>query len=214
MRAAGELLAVACVLLGACEEVPRTYSTRGNSGTEIFRDDFERSELGASWKPTAEGAWIEHGVLKLKDVRNHPLWLDVALPDDVRVDVDAWAATEEGDVKLELAGDGTSFATSMNYVASGYVFVFGGWNNTLDVIARKNEHGRDRATATQPVPEPGRRYHFTITRSGSEILWEVDGRQLLDFDDPNPLRGPGHDRLALSGWEAETHFDNLVIEAL
>lgn len=214
MRAAGEPLAIACVLLGACEEVPRTYSTRGNSGTEIFRDDFERSELGASWKPTAEGAWIEHGVLKLKDVRNHPLWLDVALPDDVRVDVDAWAATEEGDVKIELAGDGTSFATSMNYVASGYVFVFGGWNNTLDVIARKNEHGRDRATATQPVPEPGRRYHFTITRSGSEILWEVDGRQLLDFDDPNPLRGPGHDRLALSGWEAETHFDNLVIEAL
>src|SRR5690349_18856298 len=80
MRGAGESLALASVLFVACEEVPRTYSTRGNSGTEIFRDDFERTELGASWKPTAEGAWIEHGVLKLKDVRNHPLWLDVALP--------------------------------------------------------------------------------------------------------------------------------------
>jgi hypothetical protein len=216
MRGTGELGAalLGLALLCGCEELPRTYSTRGNTGTEIFRDDFERTELGPSWHATGEGARIEHGVLKLADLRNHPLWLDVTLPDAVRIDVDAWAATEEGDVKIELAGDGISSAKSMNYVASGYVFVFGGWNNTLNVIARRNEHGRDRATATEPVAEAGRRYHFTITRSGGEILWEVDGRQLLDFDDPNPLRGPGHDRLALSGWEAETHFDNLVIEAL
>lgn len=216
MRGTGELAIAVALLasLGGCEELPRTYSTRGNSGTEIFRDDFERSELGPQWHATGDGARIEHGVLKLADLRNHPLWLDVTLPDDVRIDVDVWAASEEGDVKLELAGDGTSSATSMNYVASGYVFVFGGWNNTLNVIARRNEHGRDRATATEPVAEAGRRYHFTITRSGSEILWELDGRQLLDFDDPSPLRGPGHDRFALSGWEAETHFDNVVIEAL
>jgi len=205
---------VALLLVSACEEVPRTYSTRGQDGTVIFRDEFEGGELGPHWRPTSDTAVVEHGVVKLKDVKNRPLWLDVALPENVRIELDVWPQDEEGDVKVELAGDGQSVATSMNYVATGYVLIFGGWNNSLNVIARKNEHGRDRATATEPRVEPGRRYHFAITRSGGELLWEVDGKELLSFDDPAPLRGPGHDRFALSGWEAEAHFDNLVIEAL
>ncbi|MBX7081286.1 MAG: hypothetical protein K1X88_18945 [Nannocystaceae bacterium] len=205
---------VAALLPCACEELPRTYNSRGQGGTEIFRDDFERDALGERWHATAEGAWIEHGVLKLRDLRNHPLWLDLALPDDVRIEFDAWAASEEGDVKVELCGDGVSVARSVNYVASGYVVVFGGWNNSLHAIARKNEHGRDRVTASAPTVEAEQRYHFALTRSGSEIIWEVDGRPLLEFEDPAPLRGPGHDRFAFSGWEAESHFDNLVIEAL
>jgi hypothetical protein len=201
--------------LAACEEVPRTYSTRGSDGTEIFRDEFESAELGPHWRATRpEGVTVEHGVVKVKGLQNHPLWLDVALPDDVRIELDVWAQDEEGDVKVELAGDGKSVATTANYVASGYVLVFGGWNNTLHVIARKNEHGRDRATATEPTVVPGRRYHFVITRSGGDILWEIDGKELLSLEDPTPLRGPGHDHFALSGWDAETHFDNVVIEAL
>ena len=216
MHARGEwrraLLLAATTL--ACEEQSRTYNSRGQGGTEIFRDDFERDALGERWHATADGAWIEHGVLKLRDLRNHPLWLDLALPDDVRIEFDAWAATEEGDIKVELCGDGVSVARSVNYVASGYVLVFGGWNNTLHAIAKKNEHGRDRQTATAPQVEPERRYHFAVTRTGAEIIWEVDGRPLLDFEDPAPLRGPGHDHFAFSGWEAESHFDNLVIEAL
>jgi hypothetical protein len=213
MRAGGSCAVIA--LLAACEEVPRTYSTRGQQGMEIFRDEFEGAELGAHWKQTSEGGVVvEHGVVKLAGLRNHPLWLDVVLPDDVRIELDAWPQDEEGDVKVELAGDGQSVATSANYIATGYVLIFGGWNNTLNIIARQNEHARDRVTATEPAVEPGRRYHFAITRSGGEILWELDGKELLSFDDPLPLRGPGHDRFALSGWDAETHFDNVVIEAL
>lgn len=215
MRVYGSAVALFVALASAgCEEVPRTYSTRASDGTEIFRDEFEGGELGSHWHPTSEGIVVEHGVVKLKGLKNHPLWLDVALPDDVRIELDVWAQDDEGDVKIELAGDGTSVATSVNYVATGYVFIFGGWNNTLNVIARKNEHGRDRATATEPTVLPGRRYHFAITRSAGELLWEVDGKELLSFEDPAPLRGPGHDRFALSGWEAEAHFDNVVIEAL
>ncbi len=214
MRGVGSLFIAIAMAVGACQEVPRTYSTRGDAGTEIFRDDFERDELGPSWILTAQGARLENGVLKLADLRNHPLWLDLALPDDVRVEFDAWAASDEGDVKVELCGDGKSVATSMNYIATGYVLVFGGWNNTLNVVARRNEHGRDRATATEPTAVAGQRYHFAVTRSATELIWEIDGRSVLEFDDPAPLRGPGHDHFAFSGWEAETHFDNLVIEAL
>lgn len=200
----------------ACTEVPRTYSTRAGTGKVIFRDDFERSELGDAWLPSAssDSATIDAGVLKVQGIRNHPLWLDLALPDNVRIEFDAWATSDEADVKFEMFGDGKSFATRDNYIATGYVLIFGGWNNTLSAIVRKNEHGRERETIAEPKVLPDQRYHFVITRSAGQLLWEVNGKELLTYDDAHPLRGPGHDRFAFSGWDAEVHFDNLVIEAL
>ncbi|MCX4242324.1 hypothetical protein [Paraliomyxa miuraensis] len=204
----------AVLAASGCEEVPRTYSTRAEDGVVLFRDDFERDELGPDWHVTGPGASLERGVLVIEDLHNHPLWLTHPLPDDVRVEFDARATTEEGDIKVELCGDGKSRATSMNYVATGYVVIFGGWNNTLNAIVRNNEHGRQRETSSEPKVEPGQRYHFSITRSGNELRWEIDGREVLSYEDDAPLRGPGHDHFAFSGWEAQTHFDNLVIEAL
>lgn len=212
VRLAGGLALI--LALGGCAEEPRTYSTRAAEGRVVFSDGFDREQIGADWIATGEGASIEHGVLVIRDLHNHPLWLDRALPHDVRIEVDAWATTEEGDIKLELAGDGKSFARTVNYVASGYVLIFGGWNNTQNAIVRRNEHGRDKEVVTEPKVEADKRYHFTITRIGPEIRWEVDGREILAFDDARPLSGPGYDHFAFSGWEAETRFDNLVIEAL
>lgn len=203
---------------GACKEVPRTYSTRNDGGTEIFRDDFNRDALGEHWHSESDAHSLERGSLSVHGLRNHPLWLDVELPDNVRIEFDAWSTSEEGDIKVELAGDGHSSATTENYVATGYVVVFGGWNNRLNVIARKDEHGRDRAKAYRPKVEPDRRYHVILTRTlgetGGELRWEIDGEEILTFEDPNPLVGDGHRHFAFSGWEARTHFDNLVIEAL
>ena len=201
-----------------CEELPRTYSTRSADATILVRDDFGRAELGNAWAPSGAGATIVDGALHVENLRNHPLWLRTPLPDNVRIEFDAWALTEEGDVKVELAGDGVSFATSANYVATGYVVIFGGWNNSLDAIVRQREHGRDRATARSATVEPGRRYHWVISRTlterGAELRWEVDGREILTYDDPAPLIGEGHRHFAFGGWEAAVRFDNLVIEAL
>lgn len=197
-----------------CEEVPRTYSTRASTGEVIFTDDFERDALGEHWHATGEGARIENGVLVVEGLQNHPLWLERPLPPDARIEFDAWSTSEEGDIKVELFGDGRSSATSPNYVATGYVVVFGGWNNTLNAVVRQNEHGRNRETSTEPKVVPDKRYHFVITRSGTEIHWEVDGVEVINFEDPHPLRGEGQDHFAFSGWEARVHFDNLVIEDL
>ena len=203
-----------CVALSACEEQPRLYSTRAADGEVILREEFDRAELGARWQPTGPGARIDNGMLVVDGIRNHPLWLDLDLPDDVRIEFDAWATTEEGDIKVELYGDGVSFATSPNYVASGYVVIFGGWNNSLSALVRKNEHGRQRVTTSDVSVQADKRYHFVLTRTAGELHWEVNGQELLVYEDAQPLRGEGHNRFAFSGWEAQTHFDNLVIEAL
>jgi hypothetical protein len=202
------------LLLAACKEEPRMYSTRASSGKVIFSDDFERAELGDAWAPTGDEAWIEGGVLKVRGLQNHPLWLTQPLPDDVRIEFDTWATSEEGDIKVELGGDGKSYATSLNYTATGYVMIFGGWNNSMSALVRKSEHGRDRVTAGEPKVEPNRRYHVVLTRTAGEVYWELDGREMLLLEDPKPLAGPGQDHFAFSGWEAEVHFDNLVIEDL
>lgn len=209
-------LALALSLGGvsACTEVPRTYSTAFAPGREIVRDDFERDELGEQWFLSGDGVKIEDGHLVVEGAKNHPAWLTTPLPDAVRIEFDAWTDDEEGDIKVELAGDGSSFATTVNYVATGYVFVFGGWNNRLNVIARQNEHGADRVSTSEPNVVPGRRYHMTIIRKDSDVVWDVDGVEILRMEDPEPLVGDGHEHFAFSGWESRVYFDNLVVTDL
>ena len=139
------------LLATACEEVPRTYSTSSDGARVLFTDSFDRAELGPDWLTTGPGPTIDRGALHLADLHNHPVWLKRELPDAIRVEFDAWAETDEGDIKVELAGDGVSFAKTASYTATGYVFIFGGWDNSLNVIARLDEHGEDRvAVPTEP----------------------------------------------------------------
>ena len=210
----GSLVVLMALMGSACDERPRTYSTMGDSSRLVYEDDFNRAELGANWLATGDGMRIEGGELVVENAKNHPLWLKVPLPDDVRVEFDAWAATESGDIKFELAGDGTSYAKTVSYTASGYVMIFGGWDNKLSIIARRDEHGRDRKTRAAPAVEMEKRYHFVMTRTGDELRWELDGEEFLEMVDPVPLKGPENRYFAFNGWEAETHFDNLKIISL
>jgi len=204
----------ALVLLG-CQEVPRTYSTSTAGARVIFQDDFNRGVLGNDWLSTGSGVTLERGALRLANLHNHPIWLRQELPDDLRIEFDAWAETDEGDIKVELAGDGHSFAKAASYTASGYVVILGGWDNSLHVIARRNEHGDDRvAVPAEPKVEAERRYRVAVTRRGGELRFEVDGELVGEMVDEAPLVGEGQRYFAFNNWEAPTRFDNLIIYAL
>lgn len=179
-----------------------------------FEDHFERAELGPDWRVTGSGWSIENGALRGQNVRNHPLWLRRKLPRDARIEFDAWSESPAGDLKCEVYGDGESFAHAASYTATSYVVIFGGWNNHINAIARMDEHGADRQVRDTPKVEMRRRYHFTIERRGRELRWLLDGAGVLDFNDPDPLAGPGHEYFAFNDWEALVHFDNLVIAPL
>lgn len=199
----------------ACTEVPRTYSTTTAGARVIFQDDFNRAMLGADWLTTGAGVTLEQGALRLAKLHNHPIWLRQELPDDIRVEFDAWAETDEGDIKVELAGDGKSYAKTASYTATGYVVILGGWDNSLHLIARQDEHGEDRvAIPAEPKVEAERRYHVAITRRQGELRVELDGELIAELVDDAPLLGPGQRNFAFNNWEAPTRFDNLVIYAL
>ena len=51
-------------------------------------------------------------------------------------------------------------------------------------------------------------------REGGKITWWIDGQHFLEYDDPRPLTGGGHQYFGFNNWEAPVSFDNLVIRAL
>ncbi len=179
-----------------------------------FTDDFEREGLGDVWHNTGGRYQIRDGWLNVRGARNRPLWLRRRLPRDVRIEFDVRSESPEGDIKVEVFGDGSSRATSESYTATSYVVIFGGWSNSINAIARMNEHGDDRVVGPRRPVEPGRVYHMRIERQGSRITAWADDVELAHMDDPEPLYGRGHDHFAFNDWDADLWFDNLRIEPL
>jgi len=175
--------------------------------TVPFHDDFARAELGDNYFATG-GHWrIVDGWVYSPGVKNNPLWLRAKLPHDVAVEFDVKSDSLVGDVKCEIFGNGRDHA-------SGYILVFGGWNNTISALARLDEHGTDRKERRDWKVERGRVYHWRVTRQGHEVAWFIDGHPFLTYDDPNPLEGSDHDRFGFGTWATDAYFRNLTVTPL
>lgn len=193
--------------------------------TEVFTDSFERGTVGDGWRSLG-GAWrVQDGRLCGQGARNRGIWLARRLPVNARIEFEATSASADGDIKVELWGDGLSGATSASYTnATSYLAVLGGWKNTLHALARLDEHGADRLTIrvdkteddprAQPVT-PGQVYRFRVERiDGQTISWFVDDVLFHRLQDETPLAGPGHDHLGFNDWETPVCFDNLRVTPL
>jgi len=197
-------------------------------GATGFVDNFARKELGPDWLNTGGPYRIEQGRLVFEMAHNHPLWLNRALPGDVRIDFDCTALSGEADVKVELFGDGHTYENDedvrrdVQYTATGYIFIFGGWKNRLSTLVKQQEHAwqYDKTVPRRAdiKVEPGRSYHWTITRThtgvGAHLDWQLDNKEFMSWDDPAPLEGPGHDRFAFEGWESPVSCANSKIQTL
>jgi hypothetical protein len=182
-----------------------------------WTDDFERSDIGKNYKPTANEYVIADGVLQVQGALNHPLWLRKKLPRDVVIELDVWGETPDGDLKVEVFGDGSSHAHNKGaYTSTGYVLCMGGWNNSKSFIARGSEHGSDMTARAQPRVVPGQRYHWKIVRQGGALQWFVDdlATPFLQYDDPEPYEGSGHEYFGFNNWQSRARFDNLKITPL
>lgn len=183
-------------------------------GQRGFSDDFERTDLGEAWNNTGGPYRVSEGQLKIEGARNKPLWLKRTLPRDVAIEFDAKSDSPDGDIKVEVYGDGVSKAESTSYTATSYVVVFGGWRNSMNVIARMNEHADDRVVGPTYKVVPGRTYHMKIERRGGTITAWADDQKLASLKDPEPLAGEGHDHFGFNNWLTPLSFDNLRIRPL
>jgi hypothetical protein len=185
------------------------------------------NNLGPNWVSTSRtGSWhVENGRLCGEGAKNHGVWLNRTLPVNARIEFDAYALSEDGDLKAEVWGDGRSYATGTSYTnATSYLTILGGWRNSIHAIARLNEHGSDRKELhvdknsddpRQRAVVRGQLYQFKIERTdGKAVRWSVNGIDYLTFDDPAPLAGQGHDHFGFNEWEAKVCFDNVKITPL
>lgn len=186
-------------------------------GDQVFTDDFERNRIGGNYYKTGGNYEVVDGELHVKGAYNHPLWLRKKLPRDVEIELDVRGESPDGDLKVEVFGDGTTHARDKGaYTASGYMFIHGGWSNSKSILARRDEHGKEMAQRTQPRVEPGKTYHWKIVRKGNQVDWYVDDMDtpFLSYTDKDPLAGPGHEYFGFNNWESDAYFDNLVIRPL
>ena len=180
--------------------------------TQPYVDRFERAEIGPDYLNTGGPYRIVDGKLNVKEALNKPLWLKKQIPADADVELDVMSKSVDGDIKVEIWGDGESFATSQGaYLATSYVFIMGGWGNKLSVLARMDEHGSDRKVRQDFRVTPGQTYRLAISRRDGHIDWKVDGKPFLSMVDPAPLSGPRHAYLGFNNWRSDLYFDNLKI---
>lgn len=197
-----------------------------DAGAAVISPLVDRSNLGPNWIQAKTSAWrVEGGKLCVQNAHNHGIWLNRTLPVNARIEFDATGYTDDGDLKTEVWGDGTSYATGTSYTnATSYLAILGGWKNTQHVLARLNEHGTDRKEihvdkdSDDPRQRPaqkGQTYHFKIERTdGKTVRWSVDGIDFLTWNDPSPLAGLGHDHFGFNEWEAKVCFDNVKVTPL
>jgi len=212
MQGLSAIVAALCLLISAGCKTREVGSGPSADGELVFSDEFERPEIGDSWERGAgeagSGKWtLRDGWLHGRDIKNDPLWYVEPLPRKVRVEFDARAESAEGDLKVEIFGDGQNHA-------SGYILIFGGWKNSLDTIARLDEHGDDRKTRTSRKVEPRRIYRFAIERRDDTLKWFVDGVQFMTYPDSVPLQGSKHAHFAFNDWTAPVAFDNFRVYRL
>jgi hypothetical protein len=178
-----------------------------------FSDGFERGDVGSDWLDTGGVYKTTGGALTVRNAHNHPLWLRRKLPANVVVELDATSHSPDGDLKVELMGDGESFDPDQGrYDTTSYMFVFGGWHNSMSIIGRLGEHEEAvKASRRGPPVEPNRTYHWKIIKRGGVLDWQIDGHPFLQYLDPQPLSGAGHQFFAINNWEADVSYDNISI---
>jgi hypothetical protein len=238
----GWLVLAAVVLAVNLPLLIRPFRPLPEAGVALpFFDDFTNTGTVAAHYHSLGGfPRALNGELLSPGTKNHPLWLKAKLPDNVRVEFDAHAPSQEGEIRVELFGDGIEHL-------SGYELVYGAWSAVgvagrlpatlvrLDENAPTLQRWQEKARAAgassltaagfrpksgvraegPPVSiEPGHVYRMRFERRGDTLRWWVDGQRLVEFRDPYPLHGPWHDRVGLSSLEGDVYYDNFRVTPL
>lgn len=215
LRISVPVIALLLLATNACEKRPRVRPLpveAGSTGGElIFEEDFG-SGLD-HWTVTSKHWRVVDGRLFTGDRanQNKGVWLKgVTLPKNVRIEFQATSVKGnkpqfEGDMKFEFGGDRPEHA-------AGYIVIFGGWKNSLNTIARHDEHGEGRLAveSTRKVKED-QTYQFKVIRLNGEVKWFLGDSLVLRVKDSEPAQGGA---FGFNDWDSRVYFDNLKIYAL
>jgi len=181
---------VTALALGLSLFVPQPGVRAGEASSAwhlTFEDSFDRNDLGPDWvvrdgrfKPVYDAP---NGIGRLHG-RGEALLLR-KFPGDVRVEMQA-SAKQPGDLSITLATNEQGFA-------DGYFLGFGSNDNSLSKMLRLGK----KAAISDARIVPGKRHKIVAEKSGRRVTLTVDGKEVLRFDDPQPLGGPDHQMIGI-----------------
>jgi hypothetical protein len=190
-------------------------------GRKVFEDQFDRVDFGPNWKIETPDWRIEAGEVHNRQADNAGAWLLEKLPDgDVRIEYDArsmpFVQEVKGKKQETFPGDMKCEAWNTEPTHQrGYVFIFGGWNNRVNRIARIEEHGNGPGAWVQDGPprpvEAGHVYRMKIIRVGKTVAFYADDQYLGHATDADFIEGR---YFGFNNWRSHLIFDNLAVYLL
>lgn len=174
-----------------------------------YTDDFNDAEAVKRYTPYRDGEllWNEkHQAMNLKagkQSREAYAAVHKSLPGDLRVRFRALRRRNSHEVSVGII---FSCYGSLQTEHSYFVEWAGG---TAHVKRVKVEQIRVEASTPQTAD---RWVNLELQRVGATIRMFTEGKEVLNWTDPQPLQGSEHDLLTFYVWDESTLIDNLVIE--
>jgi hypothetical protein len=92
----------------------------------------------------------------------------------------------------------------------GYLLQFGGKANTLNRLMREGEEVGS-TVKNQPLLMPGKTYHVVAVNDGGKLSLLVDGVEVFQYRDTQPLKGAGHDRIGFYTYHTTLKLDKVTV---
>ena len=178
--------------------------------TVVYAADFkEAGKLPAEWKVLAGEGKVDAGTLVLTapaDDEGQIVLLAPQVPGSVRVEC---VASLKGDPISDIS---PFINADTSGYASGYLFQFGGKANTMNCLNRY-DNPFDDTMKSSPLIKSGQKYQILAENDGGRLRLVIDGQEVLRHADPEPLKGPSHDRIGFYTWGCTLTIEKLSVSA-
>ncbi len=183
--------------------------------TLVFEEDFsDPRRVESHWEIVSNGGqWeVKNGELHMWGGGPQVAIIKLPIAGDIRLEFECRQESDFlNDVSCFIAAlpDGDRLKT---VPTSGYLFQYGGNNNTRNAIWRPVTGALWDEKAAPLVK--GRRYTVQARRIGGRLTYSIDGMAVIDITDPQPLVGEDRKVVGLYGWTADTYWDNVRVYRL
>ena len=176
----------------------------------VVDQDFTGEDPLARWDVLGGVCEVKNGELLMSLGEPQILALKADLPIDVRIEFEA----REENVYLNSIGcfvSATRNVSPKEMGFTGYKFELGGFDNSADTLDRA---GRQIARRQAASIERGKNVRICLERVGNRLRVVIDGHELFNVVDPDPLSGSDRTAIGLFGWLAECYIKHIKISTL
>jgi serine/threonine protein kinase len=168
----------------------------------VVDEDFSKRDAMTRWKVIG-GEWeIKGGELRVRNGEPQLVLFKRDLPGDVCIEFECY----QEDSYLNDVGCFLSAVLTDNereIWSSGYEFKLGAYDNSMIVLMRSDQKLWHRAAS--PLAR-GKVFRVRAERIGARLRLIVNGEEIFDLTDRDPLTGTDRGAVGLLGWRADTRY--------